>query len=152
MERIMYRYPQMDWMSLRFKDFPQFLKNLKKAIADERAAIQFYKQLLTMAPTEMAKYSVKTALDDEKIHNKQLTQLYIRLTGQKPEIQVEKVEFQHFYDGLQKAFVDEVEAAEFYKEMYLSVFCQTIRDLLYSIQHDEIEHATLFSWVHGEIK
>jgi len=144
--------PGVDPMSVYFKDFPKFLENLKMAIADERSAIDFYTRLLAVAPTEIAKYSVQTALDDEKVHNKQLTQLYKRLTGHKPKIEVKKVEFRHFFDGLQKAFLDEVKAAEFYKEMYLSVFCPNIRDILYSIQHDEVEHATLFNWVHTEIK
>ncbi|WP_339061390.1 ferritin-like domain-containing protein [Tepidibacillus marianensis] len=122
------------------------------AITDERGAIDFYTRLLAVAPTEIAKYSVQTALDDEKIHNKQLTRLYKKLTGHKPVIVVKKVEFHHFFDGLQKAFLGEVKAAEFYKEMYLSVFCPNIRDILYSIQHDEVEHSTLFNWVHTEIK
>ena len=145
-------YPGMDPRSMHFKDYPKFLKDLKTAIADERSAIDFYTRLLAVAPTEMAKYSVRTALEDEKVHDRQLTKLYKRLTGHKPKIKVEKVEFSHFFDGLKKAFVDEVEASEFYKEMYLSVSCPTIRDILYSIQHDEVEHAQLFNWVHTEIK
>lgn len=144
-------YPQMDWMSLRFKDFHQFIKDLEAAIQDERSAIIFYTELYKIAPTEIARYAVKTALEDEIIHDKKLTKLYKHLTGTKPNVKVEPATFNHFYEGLQKAFLDEVEAFEFYKEMYLSVFCPTIRDLLYSIQHDEMEHATLFNWVHTEI-
>ncbi|MFV9510279.1 hypothetical protein [Tepidibacillus sp. LV47] len=147
-----YSYPAIDPKLMYFKDFPQFLEDLKKAIADERNAIDLYTRLLKVAPTEMARNSVQTALADEKVHDIKLTRLYKQLTGHKPEIITKKVEFQHFFDGLQKAFIDEVKAAEFYKEMYLSVFCPNIRDILYSIQHDEIEHATLFNWIHTEIK
>lgn len=147
-----YYNPQMNMMAARFRDFPQFLKDLTDAIADQRSAIVFYKELYEIAPTETAKYAVKVALDDEIIHNKKLTKLYQKLTGEKPEIEVKKVEFHHFYDGLKMAFLDEVKAYEFYKEMYLSTNCPTIRDLLYSIQHDEMEHATLFNWVHTELR
>lgn len=147
----MYPYAQTDWMSMKFKDFNQFIKNLELAITDERSAVIFYTELYKIAPTEMAKYAVKTALEDEIVHDKKLTKLYKYLTGSKPNIKLETVTFNHFYEGLQKAFIDEVKAFDFYKEMYLSVFCPTIRDLLYSIQHDEIEHATLFNWVHTEI-
>jgi len=148
----MYQNPMQDWRVMRFKDFPKFIEDLKLAITDERSAILFYTELYKVAPTETARYSVKVALDDEKIHNKQLTSLYKRLTGEKPVIEVKKVEFKNFYNGLKEAFLDEVKAYEFYKEMYLSVNCQNIRDILYSIQHDEMEHATLFNWVHTEIK
>lgn len=147
-----YNNQQMEWMRMRFIDYDKFLEDLKQAITDERTAINFYSELYKQAPTDMGKYSIKTAWEDERIHNKQLTRLYKQLTGMEPEIEVEEVKFHHFYDGLKKAFIDEVKAFEFYKDMYLSTNCQSIRDLLYSIQHDEIEHATLFNWVHTEIK
>ena len=134
------------------KNFPKFIEDLKAAILDERTAIIFYGELYKIAPTETARFSIKTALDDEIIHDRHLTALYVSLTGQQPVLIVKPVEFQHFYDGLRKAFLDEVKAFEFYKKMYLSTTCPNIRDLLYSIQHDEIEHATLFNWVHTEIK
>lgn len=148
-------YPQYDfyyWTTTNFKNYKKFIKDLEKAIADERTAIDLYQRLYEIAPTEIAKYSIKTALKDEKQHNRELTHLYLQLTGKKPDIKVESVPFHHFYDGLQKAFLNQVEAFEFYKEMYLSTYYQPIRDLLYSIQHDEIEHATLFNWVHTELK
>lgn len=140
-----------DYMRL-FKDYPKFISDLKEAIADERSAIDLYTRLHEIAPTETARYAVKVALDDEIMHDRKLTKLYVRLTGREPDVHVKRVEFHHFYDGLHKAFLDEVEAFEFYKEMYLSTYDLTIRDILYSIQHDEIEHATLFNWVHTEIK
>ncbi|OEG00005.1 hypothetical protein BHF71_06960 [Vulcanibacillus modesticaldus] len=148
-----YHYnPQMNWMMVRFKNYPKFLDDLQLAIANERKTINFYTELYKIAPTEFARHSLKTALDDEKIHDKKLTKLYKYLTGSKPNIDFKDVEFNHFYDGLQKAFIGEIEAAEFYKEMYLSTNCQMIRDLLYSIQHDESEHAALFNWTFTEIK
>lgn len=136
----------------KFRDYPKFINDLETAIADERAAVLMYSELYRMAPTEFARYAVKTALEDEKVHDRRLTRLYIHLTGREPEIKVKEVKFQHFYDGLQMAFIDEVKAAEFYKDMYLATRCDPIRDLLYSIQHDEIEHATLFNWAHTELK
>lgn len=144
--------PGMDRMGNRFKNYNKFLEDLRKAIADERSAVIFYEELYRIAPTDFAKYAVKTALEDEKVHDRQLTRLYISLTGMEPKIVVNRVHFHHFYDGLQKAFVDEVKAFEEYKEMYLSTYDPLIRDILYSIQHDEIEHATLFNWVYTEIK
>ncbi len=148
-----YEYnPQIDWRMVRFYNYPKFIEDLKYAIADERSAIQFYSELYEKAPTDTAKYSIKTALEDEKEHNKALTDLYIRLTGHKPKVEVKEITFHHFYDGLKKAFLGEVEAYEFYKKMYLATNCPSIRDLLYDIQHDEMEHATLFNWVHTEIK
>lgn len=147
-----YNNPRMNRTSMMFTNYPGFLEDLKKAIKDERQTIILYKKLYEAAPTETAKYSIKTALKDEKVHNKKLTELYKKLTGYEPDIQLEEVDFYHFYDVLRKAFLDEVKAFEFYKEMYLSTKCPGIRDLLYNIQHDEMEHAALFNWVHAEIK
>ncbi len=148
----MYSYGSHNPIENWFKNYQQFLDDLLFAIADERAAIDFYQRLYEIAPTEMAQYSLEAALNDEKKHDKQLTFLYKKLTGQEPDVKVEKVTFHHFYDGLEKAFIDEVEAYEFYKDMAQNAKCQSIRDLLYTIQHDEIEHATLFNWVHCELR
>jgi len=148
----MYHHDSNDWMTTGFRDYHQFLSDLRDAITDERSAIIFYQKLYEIAPTEMARYSLKIAIDDEKIHNKQLTFLYRLMTGQDPDVEVKEETFHHFYDGLEKAFIDQVKAFEMYKKMYLSTRCQRVRDLLYSIQHDEIEHATLFNWVHTELR
>ncbi len=142
---------QMECMN-KFRNYPKFISDLESAIVDERTAIVMYNELYRVAPTEFARYAVKTALEDEKVHNRRLTRLYIYLTGREPEIKIKDVKFQHFYDGLQMAFIGEVKAAEFYKEMYLATNCDPIRDLFYSIQHDEIEHAALFNWAHTELK
>jgi len=142
---------QMECMN-KFRDYPKFISDLETAIADERAAVVMYSELYRIAPTEFARYAYKTALEDEKVHDRRLTRLYIHLTGREPEIQVKEEKFQHFYDGLRMSFIGEVKAFEFYKNMYLATNCDPIRDLLYSIQHDEIEHATLFNWVFTEIK
>ncbi len=143
---------QADWKTNRFKNYPEFLKDLKKAIEDEKSAIEFYSQLYKIAPTEIARFSVKTALDDEKEHYKKLTGLYKYLTGNNPQVKANPEEFTHFYEGLQKAFLDEIRAFEFYKELYLATNCEAIRDIIYSIQHDEMEHASLFNWTYTEIK
>jgi len=143
---------QTDWKNIRFQNYPSFLADLRDAIAGERSAISLYSELLSVAPTEMAKYSLKIALADEKEHNRLLSQLYLQLTGQRPEVAVKRADFHHFYDGLKKSFINELKAFEKYKEMYLASNCPDIRDILYSIQHDEIKHATLFNWVHSEIK
>lgn len=145
-------FEQVDWKKDQFKNFSKFIEDLKIAINDEKSAIDFYKKLLEVAPSELAKKSIQTALDDEKEHYKKLVGLYKFLTGKNYIGKVTEKKFCHFYDGLQNAFLDEVEAFEFYKEMYLSTRCQPIRDILYSIQHDEIEHATLFNWVYTDIK
>lgn len=142
----------LDWRMYRFKNFPKFLEDLKIAIADEKSAIDFYNQLYEIAPTEIARFSFQTARDDEIEHYKKLTGLYRYLTGESPKVEAKQETFAHFYDGLQKSFLDEVRAFEFYKEMYLDTNCEAIRDILYSIQHDEMEHASLFNWTYTEIK
>ena len=43
------------------------------------------------------------------------------------------------------ALIDELEAAEFYRDIQLSVMDQLVKDVFYYAMVDELEHATQFS-------
>jgi len=134
-----------------FKNYPQFIKELQKAIQGERDATLFYQELLKVAPTENAQYALEIAIKDEKEHYQTLQKLLFNLTGEYYQPQNKEIKFKHFYDGLQISFFSELEAFEMYKMIYLSTYCPTIRDIFYEIQNDEIKHASLFNWVQGEL-
>jgi rubrerythrin len=49
------------------------------------------------------------------------------------------------------ALRDELEAAEFYRDMQLSVKDQLVRDTYYLAMVDELEHATKFSTLYNQL-
>lgn len=117
------------------------------AIKGEAAAVEFYTRLKAIAPNSFAKEQVDHALEDEKVHLRMFEQLYQNLTGRKPTYKIEKTSFKHFQDGLKKAYHDELEAYEEYRNAYLLTNNPTIRDVFFHAMTDEIEHATRFSFL-----
>ncbi|TLS38356.1 ferritin-like domain-containing protein [Pseudalkalibacillus caeni] len=114
------------------------------AIKGEATAIEFYKRLAKAAPDKEQKEDVLHALEDEKKHFEAFTQLYIQLTGIKPEYSIEKVMFNSYKEGLERAYKMELEAYEEYRDSYLLTRDQTIRDVFFLAMTDEIEHAMRF--------
>ncbi|ADG83439.1 hypothetical protein Tfer_1284 [Thermincola ferriacetica] len=141
-----YHYPT-DHRSL-FDNFGKFLRDVEKAANDEAQAALFYTQLMDMAEKEFDKEQIKHARDDERKHLCQLRRLYYSLTGRYPAVE-EPVPTETTYKaGLRKAFQDELEAAEFYRAMLLATRDMHIRDLLFEIMIDEMEHADRFSFIY----
>ncbi len=125
------------------KVFDAILKSIKR----EATAIDFYSRLLKVAPSVQAKEAVLHALEDEKIHLRDFTNLYVRMTGKQPNYQIIPVKFSTFKEGLRLAYRDELEAYEFYRDIYLMTQNITIRDVYLRGFTDEIEHATRFGFL-----
>jgi rubrerythrin len=134
-----------------FKDFPDFLKKLQKAVNDEASAIRFYERLEAEAPNEKQKNLIRHALEDEKKHLHMFVGLYRSLTGRQPEIRPEETVFSSYKEGIEIAFGQELEAFEMYRDMYLSVTITAIRDILLEAFTDEQEHAMRFAFIHAEL-
>ncbi|QPA33093.1 ferritin-like domain-containing protein [Anoxybacillus caldiproteolyticus] len=117
------------------------------AIKSEAAAIDFYTRLIRLAPNAQHQNDIRHALEDEKIHLKQFTELYINLTGQQPVYNVEKTTFHSYEEGLKIAYKDELEAYEEYRNSYLLTQDPLIRDVFFKAFTDEIEHAIRFGFL-----
>lgn len=139
-------------MQCWFRDYYQFLQDIEDALADERAAAIFYDKLIAMAPTQWQKDQIKEARDDERKHYQMLHHLYVSLTGREPQVKEKVVPVTTFCAGLKEAFNDELGAADFYRSMMLSTYNQYIRDILFEIMTDEMEHATRFVFVSADAK
>jgi rubrerythrin len=130
-----------------FKDPRLFMSQLTRAVNDEASAIKFYEVLEGMAPGRYRDF-VTHAKEDEMVHLHLLRRLYRRLTGHTPAVHAAATEFSTYKEGIQLAFRNELEAAELYRDMYLSTKVPKIRDVLFKIMTDEMEHAQRFSFLY----
>ncbi|SFV06901.1 ferritin-like domain-containing protein [Alicyclobacillus macrosporangiidus] len=131
-----------------FKDRNMFISQLQKAINDEASAIAFYEVLEGMAPARYRDF-VTHAREDEMVHLRMFHRLYRRLTGHEPSVQVRATRFSSYKEGLELAFRSELEAAEMYRDMYLSTRVPKVRDILFRAMTDEMEHAQRFNFLYG---
>lgn len=130
-----------------FKDPNKFISQLTGAINDEASAVMFYDKLEEMAPSQYRDF-VTHAKNDEMEHVRLFSKLYRRLTGYQPSVQAETTQFSSYKEGLEIAFRGELEAAELYRDMYLSTRVPNIRDILFKTMTDEMEHAQRFNFLY----
>ncbi|MCL6598956.1 MAG: ferritin-like domain-containing protein [Alicyclobacillus macrosporangiidus] len=131
-----------------FKDKNMFISHLQNAINNEASTIEFYEVLGGMAPPRYRDF-VTHAREDEMVHLRMFRRLYRRLTGHEPSVQVRATKFSSYKEGLELAFRSELEAAELYRDMYLSTRVPKIRDILFRAMTDEMEHAQRFNFLYG---
>ncbi|MDI3535179.1 MAG: hypothetical protein PWQ82_1544 [Thermosediminibacterales bacterium] len=139
-----------------FTNYYEFINNVQRAIVDEIEAAKFYRELKKMAPSELHTENIQHAIDDEVKHRNMLTQLYMALTGRPPMVMGApssscNIISEEYREGLLKAFHDELEAAEFYRSMLFSTTSTPIRDILFEIMTDEMEHADRFELLYADI-
>jgi rubrerythrin len=127
--------------------FQELLSAIMEGIKGEATAIDFYSRLVKNAPNEKHREDIQHALDDEKIHLKEFTQLYKNLSGQEPVYQITKTKYNSYEDGLRIAYEDELEAYEDYRNSYLLTQSLQVRDVFFRALTDEMEHATRFGFL-----
>lgn len=133
-----------------FRNFNEFLGNIEEALADERAAAVFYQRLMDMAHNDWQREQINHAREDELKHYHMLHQLYVQLTGREPVVAEKEVKVTTFCAGLRQAVDDELGAMDMYRGMMLSTYLPWVRDILFVIMTDEMEHATRFSMVYAD--
>lgn len=133
-----------------FKDRPGFLRDLGLAIRGEAEAIAYYTALLKIAPNPLAERNIEHILNDEKEHFQMFTELNYRLTGRKINVPIpQPPNLTNYPDALIQAFEDELEAVALYKAMYLNALTLPIRDTMFYIMMDEMEHADRLSLLYA---
>ncbi|WP_258360100.1 ferritin-like domain-containing protein [Moorella sulfitireducens (nom. illeg.)] len=125
-------------------DFGKLLQNIYNSIVAEATAADFYSRLLRETPDQLHREFINHAYQDELEHLEAFTRLYEFFTGQIPQYNIDPVHYRTYKDGLLKALRDELEAADFYKDVILSSTDQMVRDTFFLAMGDELEHATRF--------
>ncbi|MFC4022247.1 cupin domain-containing protein [Oceanobacillus longus] len=107
--------------------------------------VDFYSRLAEDAPDLNHKRDILHALEDEKVHLQQFTDLYTSLTGSQPVYEIDKVTFTDYREGLQKAYEAEIENYEEYRNSYILTQNSPVREVFLRACTDEVEHAKRFS-------
>ncbi len=114
-----------------------------KAMTGEQDAISYYQQLMSMTLDNKNREIISEIRNDEIGHFKDLMDLYHRLYSKTPELPpVKKPIIPSFEEGLQDAITDELNAYEFYRNIYLNNASPMIRSLFFKAFTDENEHAS----------
>lgn len=129
-----------------FRDYAKFVTDLGSAINDEASAVKFYAELENAVPDRYGDF-VDHARNDEISHEKIFRKLYYRLTGSHWTTKLDPYKFNTYREGVETAFRRELEAAEKYRDMYLNTKIPKVRDILFKVMTDEMEHAQRFNFI-----
>ncbi len=125
-------------------DFDRILSDIHQSVVDEATAAEFYSRLLREAPDDLHERFIDHAMKDELEHLQAFEELYLHFTGTDPEYVIEPVEYETYREGILIALEEELEAAEFYRDVILSSTDRLVRDTFFLAMVDELEHATQF--------
>lgn len=126
---------------------PEFLNLLMQSINGEASDIEFYTRLARFAPSSECGRRILQIADDERKHLGQFMRLYQHLTCRAATPRPAPEQFSDWWDGVHKAWEDEVSAYERYRDMYLMSEQRYIRDILLDAFTDEIKHATILTYM-----
>lgn len=120
--------------------FEAILAGMKK----EATSIDFYHQLVKVAPDQHHKKDLLRALEDKRALLNRLTELHIMLTGRQPTYEIEKVTFHTYEAGLQKAYQRAAEDYEEYRKRFLLTQHSPLQGVFLRACNTEAQHANRF--------
>lgn len=136
-----------------FKDYAEFMENLEKALQDEAVAAKTYDRLAERAPGALDRKFFAELRDDERKHFELFSEIYRCLTGQEPSVCQPELPRMHSYqEELTKFLIDELDAVDMYREMFLSTYDGRIRDTIFIPLTDEMEHATRLTFLFAKTR
>ncbi|WP_226035228.1 cupin domain-containing protein [Aquibacillus saliphilus] len=125
----------------------QIINAILARLNKEASAIDFYSRLANIAPQEH-KSTILQTLEDKQVHVKQFTDLFINLTGRQPVYHIDKVAFQTYQEGIQKAYDREINAYEEDRfSPVLHVQHPLVSDVFSRVLTAEKEHANRFGFL-----
>ncbi len=126
---------------------------LMKAMRGEAEARKYYKKLMGMAPNEKEADIIEHFYEDETKHLSKFRMLFEMITGKEPEISnVKAPDFDSYIEGIEQAILDELEAYEFYRDIYLVNNNPIVRDVFFEAYTDENEHAAHLNYLYTKNK
>jgi rubrerythrin len=109
---------------------------------------------MEMTNDPAVKKQIKFAYDDEIKHYGMFRRIYYALTGEKINIplpaSVEK--YNNMMEAVQSSIEGENEAVDLYREIYALLTSKHMRDMVFEIITDEIEHANRFVYLYAMLK
>src|SRR6056297_3245189 len=98
-----YTYPYY----YRVNQNEELIEDIAKAINGEYTAINCYKQLADLAPTQVGRNRIAEIRRDEIKHFQTFSQIYTNLTGEQPKTELLEECPDTYAEGLEFAFSDE---------------------------------------------
>lgn len=138
--------------------YPQNLQNALQLILDalnkEAEDAQFYQYLVNQAPTQEEKNVIINIQKDELNHYYLIGQIYARITGTPlpaPQQFAGNVPvIRNYCQGLYEAFLGEIEDGSKYRKILFAMQDRTDINIITDIVADEIEHASLYSFLYSK--
>ncbi len=134
---------------------PKSVLNLiKEAMKSERHDRVKYKKMMEMTDDPNVKKQIKFAYDDEIKHYGMFRQIYYQLTGKLINFPIpEKVEeYANIMDAVKSSIEGENDAVDAYRDIYAMLNNKHMRDMIFEIITDEIEHANRFVYLYAMLK
>lgn len=126
---------------------------LLKAMTGEAEARKYYKRLISMAPDEKEADIIDHFYEDETKHFSKFRMLFEMTTGKEPELtNINSPDFDSYVEGIEKAILDELEAYEFYRYIYLSSNNPIVMEIFFEAFTDENEHAAHLNYLYTKNK
>lgn len=124
------------------------------AIEDEIHDKEYYRKLINKATCRDDKEILRQISLDEQKHERIFTDIYQKVTGEKPHISIKTVRdlSENVLLDFEKSIFDEMEAVEFYRQIYFLFLDVEIRDMLYEIITDEQNHAVKMTYLYSKYK
>jgi rubrerythrin len=123
-----------------------FMNDLIKSINGEYSAICCYERLAKHAPSSEERKRILEIRNDEIRHYEAFANIYLTLTGRKPEPEITETCPGEYRKGLAEAFKDEQETVDFYNEVADETLEPWIKDQFRRFAADEQNHAVWFSY------
>ena len=138
--------------------YPQNVKNALQLILDalnkEAGDAQFYQYLVNQAPTQDDKNIIIDIQKDEIRHFVLIGHIYTRITGNPPpapQLFESNIPMLSTYcQGLNTAFLGEIEDGSRYRKILYAMQDRTDVNIMTEIVADEIEHASLYSFLYAK--
>ncbi|OIJ16843.1 cupin [Anaerobacillus alkalidiazotrophicus] len=132
------------------EDDQQVFNAILSAIKREASAIDLYSRLANAAPNEH-KNDIHYAIEGKKGQLMQFNNLYYTLTGRYPEYKIDKVPFQNYREGLQKAYDGEIEGYEEYHKNGTLTQHPLVQNVFMWAVTGEKETAARFGYLRQEV-
>jgi len=125
-----------------------------KAMKSERHDAVKYKIMMEMTFDLDVRKQTKFAYDDEIKHYQMFRQIYYQLTGRVENIPLPtKIEkYNNIMDAVKSSIEGENEALDLYRDIYALLTNPKMKDMVFEVITDEIEHANRFVYSYAMLK
>ena len=124
--------------SMEFLDQAPRLLNLMQ---QKKYQTAYYKKLCKIAPDQKTLLILQNILKEEEKHYDKINAMYKKITGCMPiEETIVDVNIISFSEGLKQAITEEISMMDLYKDLYISLKKNDLREIIFEIIMDELKH------------